>query len=62
MIYVFDVLTEQFVYINPLNVIYATRNDNNIMYYDVYLNGDSMIKVHEDQFLKIKRGVNQCLQ
>jgi hypothetical protein len=61
MIYVFDVLTEQYVYINLFNVIYATRN-NDIEYYDIYLNGDSMIKVHEVQFLKIKEELNQCQQ
>ena len=60
MIYVFDLLTQQGVYINPLNVIYATQHDNDISYYDVYLNGDSKIKVSKDQFLRIKKGVNQC--
>ena len=60
MVYVFDLLTNQRVYINPLNVIYATLHDNDVMYYDVYLNGDSMIKVSKDQFLRIKKGVNQC--
>lgn len=61
MIYVLDVLSKQFIYINPLNVIYASQH-NNTAYYDVYLNSDFMIQVHEDQFLKIKKGVNQCLQ
>lgn len=60
MIYVFDTLTEQYVYINPFNVIYATRNDDNT-HYDIYLNGDSMIKVYEDQFLEIKKEIKQWL-
>lgn len=60
MVYVFDLLTNQHVYINPLNVIYATLHDNDVMYYDVYLNGDSMIKVTKDQFLRIKKEINQC--
>lgn len=63
MIYVLDALTGQHIYVNPLNVIYATRNiNNNTIYYDIYLNNNIKIKVHEDQFLKIKKEINQCLQ
>ena len=61
MIYVFDLLTEQRVYVNPLNVIYATLHNNDVRYYDIYLNGDSMIKVTKDNFLRIKKELNQCL-
>ena len=58
MVHVFDLLTEQFVYINPFNVIYATPNNDN-KHYDIYLNGDSMIKIRKDQFMLIKKELKQ---
>lgn len=62
MVYVFDLLTNKSVYINPLNVAYATLHNNDVRYYDVYSNDNSKITVTKDQFLRIKKAVNQCLQ
>ena len=60
MINVFDILTQQVIYLNPSSVIYATINNERgygptKTAYDVYLPGDAMIRVNIDDFMRIKR-------
>lgn len=62
MINVFDILTQQVIYLNTLSVIYATINTKRGFSptktsYDVYLTGDNMIKVNTSDFIRIQRSL-----
>ena len=62
MINVFDILTQQVIYLNTSSVIYATINTERGFSptktaYDVYLTGDNMIKVNTSDFIRIKRSL-----
>lgn len=60
MINIFDILTQQVIYINPSHVTHATTNNERGFgptktAYDIYLTGDSMLRVNTDDFMRIKR-------
>lgn len=62
MINVFDILTQQVIYLNTKNVIYATLNNERGFSptktaYDIHLTGNVTIRVNTDDFFRIKRSI-----
>ena len=62
MINVFDILTQQVIYLNTSSVIYATINTERGFSptktaYDIYLTGNVTIRVNKDDFFRIKRSI-----
>ena len=63
MVPVYDFITGQVIYVNPLQCVYATKDNKNDSgthsLYDVYLTTFSLIRINYEDFTKIKRlGVN----
>lgn len=58
MVPVYDFLTGQVIYVNPLQCVYATQENKNDSgthtLYNVYLTTNSLMRINYEDFTKIK--------
>lgn len=60
MVPVYDFITGQVIYVNPLQCVYITQDNKNDSgehsLYDVYLTTQCVMRINYEDFMKIKRG------